>query len=104
MRGEEAVVHDQVDGGAGDDRRELFQELDGLEEELRGAIALDRLERDEDAPVGPELEAILGERGAKEVTAELLEAGTMGGRDADVGVEIEAIELSLTWASTSRIR
>ena len=99
MRGEEAVVHDQVDRGAGNDRRELFQELDGLEEELRGAIAPDRLERDEDASVGPELDAVLGDRGAEEVAAELLEAGTIVGGDPDVGVEIEAIELGLTWAA-----
>jgi hypothetical protein len=99
MRGEEAVVHDQVDRGAGDDGRELLQEFDGLEEELRGAIAPDRLERDEDAPVGPELEAVLGERGAEEVAAELLEAGAIVRGDPDVGVEIEAIELGLTWAA-----
>lgn len=39
MRREEAVVHDEVDRGAGDEGRELFQKLDGLGEELRGAIA-----------------------------------------------------------------
>ncbi len=84
MRGEEAVVHDQVDGGAGDDRREFFQELDGLEEQMRGAFAPEGLQRDEDASVGPELDAVLGERGAEEVAAGLLEAGTILRRDPDV--------------------
>ena len=41
MRGENAVIHDEVDRGAGDDGRELLQELDRLEEQMRGAIAPD---------------------------------------------------------------
>jgi len=93
------VIHDEVDRGAGDDRRELLQELDRLEEQMRGAIAPERLQRDEDATVGPEVEAVLGERGAEEVAAELLETGTIGGGDPDVGVEIEAVELGLARAA-----
>src|SRR3990172_2068321 len=41
MRGENAVIHDEVDRGAGGDGRELLQELDRLEEQMRGAIAPD---------------------------------------------------------------
>jgi hypothetical protein len=37
MRGEHAVIHDEVDRGAGDDGRERLQELDRLEEQMRGA-------------------------------------------------------------------
>ncbi|HLB48349.1 MAG TPA: group II intron maturase-specific domain-containing protein [Anaerolineales bacterium] len=99
MRGEHAGRHDEGDRGAGEDGRELVQELDRLEEQMRGAIAPDGLQRDEDASVGPELDAVLGERGAEEVAAERLEAGTIGGGDPDVGVEIEAIELGLTRAA-----
>jgi len=54
-----------------------------------------RLECDEDAPVGPAVDAVLGERGAEEVAAELLKAGTIVGGDPDVGVEVEAVELGL---------
>ena len=36
-----------------------------------------------DAPVGPELDAVPGERGAGEVAAELFEAGAIGGGDPD---------------------
>ena len=66
---------------------------------MRGAIAPDGLQRDEAAAVGPELDAVLGERGAEEVAAERLEAGTIVRGDPDVGVEIETIELGLTWAA-----
>ena len=38
---------------------------------------------------------MLGERGAEEVAAEPFEAGAVVGGDADIGVEIEAIELGL---------
>jgi hypothetical protein len=37
---------------AGSDRDELLQQLDGLEGEMRGAVAPGRFELDEDAP-GP---------------------------------------------------
>ena len=52
MQGEDAEVDEQVHGWAGDDGRELLHELDRLEEQLRSAIAPDRLEIDEDAAVG----------------------------------------------------
>ena len=75
------MVEHQVDGGAGDDGGELLQQLDRLEEQMGGAIAPQRLECDEDAAVGPELDAVLGERGAEEVAAEPFEAGAIvGGR------------------------
>jgi hypothetical protein len=38
----------------------ILQELDRLEEEMRGAIAPRRLECDEDALVGPAVDAVLG--------------------------------------------
>jgi len=61
---------------------------------MRGAIAPHRLACDEDAPLGPAVDAVLGERWAEEVAAELLKAGTVVGGDPDVGVEVEAIESS----------
>jgi hypothetical protein len=62
-------------------------------------IAPHRLEFDEDASVGAEADAVLGERGAEEIVAELLEAGAIVGGDPDVGVEIEAVELGLAGAA-----
>src|SRR5262245_29418458 len=52
-----------VHRGPRDDGRELLQEFDGLEEEVRRAIAPHGLELDEDASIGAEAEAVLGERG-----------------------------------------
>ena len=57
------------------------------------------LEFDEDASVRTELDAVLGERRAEEIAAELFEAGAIIRRDPDVGVEIEAVELGLPRAA-----
>ena len=57
------MVEHQVDGRPGRERGELFHPFDGLEEEMGGAIAPRALECDEDAPIGPEVHAVLGERG-----------------------------------------
>jgi hypothetical protein len=99
MWGENAVIQDQVDRRPRDDGRELLQELDGLEEQVRRAIAPHRLELDEEASIGAEADAVLGERGAEEVAAELLEAGAIVWGDPDVGVEVEAVELGLARAA-----
>jgi len=64
------VGEEQVHRGAGDEERQLLQEFDGLEEEVRGAIEPHRLDVDEDAPIGTEAEAVLGER--EGIAAELL--------------------------------
>src|SRR5262245_31868264 len=66
---------------------------------MRGAIAPHRLEGDEDAPVGAELDAGLGERWAEEVAAEAFEVGAIVGGDPDVVVEGEAVELGLARAA-----
>ncbi len=42
---------------------------------------------DEDAPVGPQLHPVLGERGAEKVTADLLEPGAIVWGHPDVGME-----------------
>jgi hypothetical protein len=93
------VIQNQVDRGPGNDGRQLLHELDRLEEQMRGTIAPHRLEFDEDAPVGAEADAVLGEWGPEEVAAELLKAGAIVGGNPDVGVEVEAVEVGLTRAA-----
>jgi hypothetical protein len=56
-------------------------------------------ERDEDAAVGADLDAVLGERGAEEIAAEPLEGDALVGRHPDGGVEVEAVELGLAGAA-----
>jgi hypothetical protein len=99
MRGEDPVIEQQVDRGPRSDRGELLQQLDGLEQKMRRAIAPHRPEFDEDAAVGAELDVVLGEGRAEEVAAELFEAGPIVGGNPDIGVEIEAIELGLAGAA-----
>jgi hypothetical protein len=57
------MIQEHVHRGPGHDGHQLLQEFDGLEEDVRRAIAPDRLERDEDAPVEAEADAVLGECG-----------------------------------------
>jgi hypothetical protein len=66
---------------------------------VRRAIAPDRLEFDENAPVGAEADAVQGEWGAEQIAAELLQASAIVGGDPDVAVEVEAVELGLTRAA-----
>ena len=99
MRGEDAVRHEPVDREPGSDRRELLHELDGFKHQMGRPIAPHQLEFDEDASVSPEAHAVLGERGAEEIAAELFAAGAIIGGHPDVGVEVEAIELGLAGAA-----
>ena len=97
MQGEDAEVDEQVHGWAGD--RELLHELDRLEEQLRSAIAPDRLEIDEDAAVGAQADAVLGERRAEEIAAELFETGAIVGGTQTLAWRFEALELGLARAA-----
>ena len=71
--------------------RPCYTELSGA---IQASIAPRALECGEDAPVGAELDTVLGERGAEEIAEELLPARAIVGRHPDVGVEVEAVELS----------
>jgi hypothetical protein len=78
-RGEDAVIQEQVHRGPGNEGCQLLQEFDALEEEVRRAIAPDGLEFDENAPVGAEADAVLGEWGAEQIATELLQASAIVG-------------------------
>ena len=66
-------------------------------------IAPRRLELDEDAPVGPEPHAVLGQRGTEKIATELLQTDAIVRGDPDVGVEVEALELGLPRAPGGRV-
>jgi hypothetical protein len=59
------VIQEQVHRGPGNEGCQLLQEFDGLEEEVRRAIAPDVLEFDENAPVGVEAVRELFELGRR---------------------------------------
>ena len=63
MRREDAVVQDEVYVRVRDQRGELFEELQGLEDQVAGAIGPRGLERQADAAGGGEPEAVLGQEG-----------------------------------------
>ena len=78
-RGEDAVIQEQVHRGPANEGCQLLQEFDALEAEVRRAIAPDGLEFDENAPVGAEADAVLGEWGAEQIATELLQASAIVG-------------------------
>jgi len=89
------VVEHEIDARARDQGGELFEELQGLEEQVAGAVGPRGLERQADAAVAGEPETVLGHWRAQEVAAELLEPGSVSGRHTEVGVEVEAVEVRL---------
>ena len=62
---------------------------------MRCSITPHCLEFNEDTPIGAEAETVLCERGAEEITTEVLQTSAIVGGNPDVGVEVEAVELRL---------
>jgi len=67
------VVEHESDAGARREGSELFEELEGLEEEVPCAVGPLPLQLQQDASVAGELEAILGDGRPQPVAAELFE-------------------------------
>src|SRR5947208_9292894 len=68
VRGEHAVIDDEVDPGVWRQGGELLEEFERLEEEVHRAVVPLGLQRDEDAAVG--CEPLLRNRWAEQVAAE----------------------------------
>ena len=66
------MVEHEVDPGARSQGGEFFEELQGLEEQVAGAVGPLALQLQQHAAVGRELEAVLGDRGSEQIAAELL--------------------------------
>jgi hypothetical protein len=64
------MVEDEVGPRPRGQGGELLEELDRLEEEVGGTVGPLTLEGHEHAPVGGELEAILGDRRSQDVATE----------------------------------
>lgn len=74
---------------------EPFEEFQGLEEQVAGAIVPGAPELQQDAAVPGEPKAVLSDRGPQQVAAELREPRTVFCGNAQVGVEIEALKVGL---------
>jgi len=74
MGSEDPVVAHEIDAGARGEGSELFEELEGLEEEVTCAVGPLPLQLQQDASVAGELEAILGDGRPQQVAAELFES------------------------------
>jgi len=77
MGGKDAVVRHEIAARTRSQGGELFEEFQGLEEEVARAIVPGALELQQDATVPGEPKTILGDRGAQQVAAELLEPRTI---------------------------
>lgn len=95
MGGEDSMVQHKIDARARSQGGELFEEFQGLEEQVAGAIVPGALELQQDAAVPGEPKAILSDRGPQQVAAELLEPRTVFCGNEQVGVEIEALKVGL---------
>jgi hypothetical protein len=89
------VVDEQVDPGPGDDRGQLLEELDALEEDVRGAVPERGLQLQQHPAVVEQLEAVLGHRRPQDVPTQALQPFPVTGPDRDGSVEVEAIQVSL---------
>jgi hypothetical protein len=87
------VVEHEIDPRPRGERGEVLEQHERLEHEMARAVRPCRLEREHDAAIGQQPESIPSDRGAEQITAELLQARAIRRRLRDVGVEIEAREM-----------
>jgi len=91
-RPEDAVVQDEVHTRARGERRQALQQLDGVEEQVRGAVRPASAQLQDDLAAGGELEPVSRDWGTQRVPAEPLEPFAIPGGSRDIGVKVEALE------------
>ncbi len=79
--------------------RQLLQQFERLEEQMRRAVAPGLPQLDQDAPVGAASEPLLGQRRPQHVAAEPLESGPVAAGHPHIGMEVEAVQLDLAGAA-----
>lgn len=90
--GEDAVVERGVCPRPGDEGGQAGEEGADAHRDVGGSVGPGPFELDGDEVAAEDLQAVEGQRGSQEVTAEGLETGAVVGLDADLGVEVEAVE------------
>jgi len=91
-RPEHAVVQDEVHTRARGERRQPLQQLDRVEEQVRGAVRPAPAQLQDDLAVGGEPEPVSRDWGTQRVPAEPLEPFAIPGGSRDIGVKVEALE------------
>ena len=94
VRGEYAMVEDQVDSRSRRERGQACKEVQGLKDEVAGAIRPRGLQLEYDATARGEQEPILRHSRPQEIAAELLEALAIRAGHGNVGVKVEAVKWS----------
>ena len=77
----------------GNERRQAFEEHQGLEHHVRGAVAPGSPELVEHTSTRGEAQALRGEGGTGDVPAQMFQAVAVVGRDADGRVQREALHI-----------
>jgi len=89
VRREHAMVEHEIDPRPRDQRRELLEQRERLEDEMARAIRPGCLEREHDATVGQQSESILRDRRPEQIAAELFQTRAIRRRQRSTGVTSE---------------
>ncbi len=93
MRGQDAMEAEQMEAGGRNQDAEFLDELDGIQEEMGGAIAPRMGKLIQELSVGALGEAVQGQRGPQEVAAEVLELLSGLSGEGHIGVEGETLQV-----------
>jgi len=92
MRREDTVIEHLVCAWLGDERHELFQKFERLENDVGGAVAKPTLHLVEDFSIGL-AQPLLRERWAQNVTGQSFELLAFGGLDSEIRMQIESRDI-----------
>ena len=107
MRGKHATIEDQIDPRPRRQRGQPCQEVQGLEHEMGGAVSPRGFQFEDHATLSGEPEPILRVGRAEQIAAELLQSLPILSPHGDVGVQVEAVEMSVagpTGCDPARLR
>ncbi len=94
VRGEHAVIEDEVDARRRDQSGEFFNEGQWIEKQKSRAVGVGRFDLIEDSPVGQLGKPVIGDRGPSDITAKSFEPVAVAGGDAKSCVQGKALYLS----------
>jgi hypothetical protein len=101
MRAEDTVVGQQRATGRGDERGEPLEELQGVQQQRRGAITPRPAQLIEELAARALGQSLERQRRTEQVSAEVFEAVAAVGGDGDIGVQAEALKAGAAWGARS---